>query len=182
MSAKGNSASHLPFPRHHKRLVAPQPGDLPVDVPHLRLQKSRAIAGDDRLGWRQVGKHFGRHEPANVGNRGAFAKTSTSGIALPPLHRSLPVCILHSCVLSSSQSRLPPWFVPRISPRRTTPSRKPAGRCRRRKSRPKMELPPGFHVTLFAAEPDVQHPIAHDAPIRADGCGSRRITPTPNAR
>jgi hypothetical protein len=47
-----------PFAREDKGVIAPQPGDLPVDVTHLRLEKSRAIAGDDRL--RHAGPPFTR--------------------------------------------------------------------------------------------------------------------------
>src|SRR2546430_6683416 len=42
----------LPFLRDYSRVNPPQACDLPVDVQHLRLEESRAVKSDDRLGLR----------------------------------------------------------------------------------------------------------------------------------
>ena len=44
----------LAFLRDDNWLDAPKSRDLPVDVQHLRLEKGRAVEGDDRLWIRRV--------------------------------------------------------------------------------------------------------------------------------
>ena len=46
--SKGKTLRLLALLRNDHRPKALQRGDLPVDVQHLRLEKRRAIAGDDR--------------------------------------------------------------------------------------------------------------------------------------
>ena len=45
---KGKPLRFLALLRDHDRPKSLQRSDLPVDVQHLRLEKRRAIAGDDR--------------------------------------------------------------------------------------------------------------------------------------
>ena len=49
---------------------------------------------------------------------------------------------------------------PTTSPRPTTPSRPPEQPLPADKAAAAFRVPPGFHVTVFAAEPDVRNPIA----------------------
>ena len=65
------------------------------------------------------------------------------------------------------------------SPFRETPSRRLPGHWHQQRPRPALLVPAGFHVTVFAAEPDVRNPIAMAWDPGA-GSGSPRTTRMPS--